>query len=762
MTNTIALRHHRLRILLSSLVIALVTIGCGQRDETHNISALGGDHAAQALASWIGRAILDKLFDEVTFQSKKQEIRTDLELFDAALARVDEKLSNRIRDLRKQLESKASIEDVRRIVDETVAELESRVQQADRQVTSTEARVRELETIIGYVPTVTPSPLLRINANGKPEAHPLTVKWANLLSSSHVHWIEMEKLNLIYKSNAPEMKAAVERHRKFQQEAMTLRQDVKQQLAVSLAERMKLLETRRPNHPAVRDFDAGIGSLTWLAKIVQIEEEGAFKGMLVVPEQLVGPAASDIIAAFELGGAETKDLVPLYSKLLHLLPVDKKDESEGEAARPEVAWHLLPVDKNGDSKLFESQQEKDAQKKFLALNRNARATLESAERVDGELRNLRKDHSDLHPRVVALNKERVVLLSRIKNLQSETDTIFALALRVYVENLKVYRHDHATQKRLNGRFLKPLVELRDKTHCFDWENAEALNATWSNFIRQGEFFGPKQSAQDDKARKAFLSGTPEERVGAAWYLGDNALLSDELIVEAIPLLRASLSSDDVQTRYWGVCAMMPLETLHEQMSVEMANMLLLPPGRTGRDFKTWYSICEKACDMLGQLGHRAKHVLPILETTLPREVGSFGDGTSPIIIEAIYQIGALEDRHIAIIRVAIEKGDYSDADRRAVALAGKIKPARAELVGPLTSRLANSSSFTDGVLAALGEMGPAAATACPVIEKFVVSCHDEKQREAAIDALQKIRVKPDKPKASLEFSRKKIASEKLP
>ena len=410
----------------TALAAVVAFAGCSSSDSSRDVSKpsasvnnmKGLNPMSASIASWIGRTLLDKLINEATYQEKKNEIKTDLELFEAALSRTDEQLASKIHSLRSELDAKASVEDVRQIISEVVTDLESRAVKIESGITNSEQRVKELETVFGYVPTVTPSPLLRVNREGKPEAHPLTVKWAKLLSASETHRIKMEELNHIYKANAPEMQMAITVFKKLQKETADLEKEVKTELAKLLVERMKLLETRKVNHPDIKNFDASIASLTWLTYMARPEAEGRYQGTLTVPKDLVGPAASDIVAAFDLSGEKTADLVPLYRKLIPHMPSTR---TQGPGMPEEIQ---------------EFAQE------YYALLEKLKELHKEAAVVDMELRTLLQTHSHLHPKVATLNQRKTGLLSRVRQENTYITGFLHTSVQRYIELLKHYRPTH--------------------------------------------------------------------------------------------------------------------------------------------------------------------------------------------------------------------------------------------------------------------------------------------------------------------------------
>jgi len=411
------------------------------------------------MAAWIGSTILNKLVNEATVALKHEEVKNDLQLLEAALSRSDSSLAGQVHELQAKLDQTANVDDIRKTIERIVTQLEVRLSSVEAEAKVTEGNVKELTNIIGFVPMVSPSPLLRINLKGEPEAHPLIVKWAKLLSRSHTHWIEMEELNKIYKHNAPEMQAAMETHHQLLQESKDLQIEGKNELAKILLERTKLLQTQRTNHPAVIDFDAKIASLTWLVKIATINQGEDYQGMLVVPDCLVGPYTSDILAAFSLAGADAKGVVPLYRQLMHKLPKADRDD-------------LVPLSAPDQQKIQES---------YVSLMHKANAGVFEAQYVQAQLDLLTEHRSALDPSVMERQRRKIAQFPEIENIHVQAESLLAEAIAVYVEHLKTFHPEHPEQQRYVKRIVQTLSVLCERSSCFDFSNVTSREDTWRSF-----------------------------------------------------------------------------------------------------------------------------------------------------------------------------------------------------------------------------------------------------------------------------------------
>lgn len=470
-------------VLISALMFAC--LGCGESQPPEDVDSTGitkndvppasegtsesrrrvvtpsRSSLTASLALTLAQSILNDVDDESAYEQHQDKIRQGIPSLQTALSRLDDRLAQKISQLQRKLDDKTSIDDIRKAIAEVATAVESEIEHNDDTITPTETEIAELIDVIGYFPTVTPSPLLRVNTDGKPEAHLLTVKWADLLSRTHVHWVEMEELNRIWKPNSPEMKEAMERHARLLKETQRFRRQVSIALADELVKRTTLLRTRRINHPDIREFDARIASLTWLVRIAWEEEKDPrYAGMLVVAEDLVGPAASDIIATFELAGTDLAGMIPLYRKLTHIMPAADKDDLQD----------------------FRSTTMQKLQSEILTLelrtNKTHKDAIETKSRLSDELRT----KSNLSKEVKTLITRKRSLIVDIQQINQDSSRLVDEVLAQYLQNLKRLRLNHPEQLRCARRLILPLVEIYKHTKCYDWSNRESAELTWNTFL----------------------------------------------------------------------------------------------------------------------------------------------------------------------------------------------------------------------------------------------------------------------------------------
>lgn len=464
-----ALRSEPKRISLYGLATRLAIIaplflpaGCERKPSTDSTKQASFEGSTSiGLSLWLANKILEELSDGKIFDNfKKQKVKIDLEALESSLGRRHTSLAQQIHKLRSEIDGKASPEDIRKIIQNILSELEGQLGQLDTKLDRVAIGERAAEETFGYLPTVTPSPLLRSGVDGALKIHPLTTKWVKLVSASETHRIELEELSSIYKPNAPEMLKAMNRLEDLKRESAELHMEIETDLAKQLLQRVELLKTRRSTHPDVKNFDANIASLAWLAVVSRSDKESRYAGTLPVPKDLTGYASSDIIAAFELGGVTKEGIIPLFRKLTDFLPASKVEN-----------YNIMP------------QKLKNIQAKYETLASEMGKEFHLALETEQKLRTLLQTHSGIHPEVLRQGKQKIETLRKISILNKQCDQFLNEALSIYIEQLKVDRPHAESMRQYNWSVVRPLTDIVRHTNCSNWNNTEEVNATWNNFLQ---------------------------------------------------------------------------------------------------------------------------------------------------------------------------------------------------------------------------------------------------------------------------------------
>jgi len=441
------------------IVIAVLTGTC-----LSPLNANANPYAAY-LAKFLGEYLLGKCLDDVwdsaTGKPDLGELDSRLRAFEGALSQVDARLSVNIADLRRELNRRPTREEVRRIVLNVLAELEGRIAKLETRTDGIEVRVAQLEEVFGFIPTVTPSPLIRSSVQeGNPAAHPLTVEWASLLCESETSRLKIEDLLRTRYDDHPDVVAAVEADRAILQRVAACHEKVKEEAVKGIDQRMDLLSVKRlkPTHPQVRLVDDNLASLLWLRGVSKPIDDGPQKGRLAVPREMVGPKCSEILVAFHLAKADVTALVPLFRELLAV----KLEGAPAAADLPrELRTHV--------------QTTKDLYGRAGQVRGEMLLT-------ESRLKAALKEYSPLHPQVIELQRAKKPLVGEIRQLHDDTETALGAALAAYVKKLQLERPTNARMLSYRDQALVPLNELALVTTCFDWDNRIAADETWRAVI----------------------------------------------------------------------------------------------------------------------------------------------------------------------------------------------------------------------------------------------------------------------------------------
>src|SRR5262249_48609138 len=113
----------------------------------------------------VGAKLVGKGFDylwgkEIAPDQRVAELQERLSAYESGLRQVDAKLADQIAALRKALNPRPPADEVRKIVNQPLKSLEDRTTNLENRQDLLDSRVRQIEELFGYIPTVTPAPLL--------------------------------------------------------------------------------------------------------------------------------------------------------------------------------------------------------------------------------------------------------------------------------------------------------------------------------------------------------------------------------------------------------------------------------------------------------------------------------------------------------------------------------------------------------------------------------------------------------------------------
>lgn len=135
--------------------------------------------------------------------------------------------------------------------------------------------------------------------------------------------------------------------------------------------------------------------MAWLLGVTKPIRDGRNAGRLAIPNDLISPACSDILSAFELAKADVTALVPLFRQLLSV-----KIESVGGVP------NALPLEERMVELVEESGKLSDEGREQSSLANQTQRDLSAA----------LKEFSNLHPKVVELRKQRTKQLAKVHAL----------------------------------------------------------------------------------------------------------------------------------------------------------------------------------------------------------------------------------------------------------------------------------------------------------------------------------------------------------
>jgi hypothetical protein len=392
---------------------------------------------------------IDQLFGKDTPPDQRvNELQSRLGAYEAALKQVDAKQAVQIAALRKELNTKTTAEDVRKVVESTLKSLEDRTVKLEYRQDLLDSRVRQLEEVFGYIPTITPAPLLTSASkeSGKPTAHPLMAEWITLLMKSEESRLKLAELRQTRPDTAKAVQDAIATDKKILDESEALRLKVLQELADKLPKRQQLIAEYKPGTIEVRKFDESLASVTWLAAVTRMMPQKSGEARMMVPKALFGYEATEILRAFEIAKVDRKLIVDLHRRY-----------ALSEATR---SVRICTLSK--DQSLTGKPQE--LCEALAGLIESGIQLPKKAKTVDIKLKKMLAEYADDSPQVLAVRDEQTNCLKESRELQSKFDDLLSQLCEAYLEGLKTKRPTH-----------KAMTLLKD--------HGLTVAATWANLLR---------------------------------------------------------------------------------------------------------------------------------------------------------------------------------------------------------------------------------------------------------------------------------------
>jgi|GEM_PF-2377028 len=413
-----------------ALVATVVVAAPPAFGQAKDVAKFVGGELLKGIGSGLAKGAIELLWNKDTSgEQRVAELNTRLSAYEAGLRQVDAKSADQISALRKELSTRTTIEDVRKVVDRTLESLEERQANLENRQDTLDSRVRQLEELFGHIPTVPPAPLL-ITADqpDKPAtAHPLILEWLTLLLRSEESRNRIDELRRTRPDTSTVLKDASAKDKGVVAETEKLHRKVMKELAERLPERQALLDEYKPGTPEVRRFDERLSSVTWLAAVTRPIATGPHAGRLGVPAALFGPDAPEIVQAFRLAKAEPARIAELYRQ--HALLAAGQKPFLG-VQRDRLAPKMIAV---GDDVVKVAIEGIDLTKKVPG--------------IDARLKKALAEYAADSPQVKAIRTEQVEVMAKMRELHGKFAALLTTACQHYVDALLT---DRPTNRRMTS------------------------------------------------------------------------------------------------------------------------------------------------------------------------------------------------------------------------------------------------------------------------------------------------------------------------
>ncbi|MFQ3649519.1 MAG: hypothetical protein SNJ75_04245 [Gemmataceae bacterium] len=439
--------------------------------------------AAKRVALWAAREVgrilighsLEKLFgSEVKAPERITELQRRLEMYESMLLQVDAKQANEIAKLRRSLNEKTTAEDVRRIVEATLAsldeklrDLEGRLGEADQRMLTLEKRVQAIEDLFGRISYFPPTPLLvrASDPDGKPQPHPHIKEWISLLCQSEESRIRLLQLRRDFEDRAEVVQNALAEDKKIVAATQALHRKALEEMANALnAEEIRLL---KPGTPKRLPAEEKIAGLMWLIAVTRPIPEGPYQGRIGVPPALFGSQACEIVEACDLSGVKPEQLVTL---LRRGLTGTLSASTRYFADKPATAL-AEPFQKTGSD--------------WLGLGNQLQKALRRTREIDERGQRLLKEFGQQHEKMQELNKEKQQQISKWRDLAKQLDVLLNEALQVYLQAIrKGERPTNSAMRTYRDEVLLPMLAWQKllETADSEWKDRVLVETTWDRLL----------------------------------------------------------------------------------------------------------------------------------------------------------------------------------------------------------------------------------------------------------------------------------------
>lgn len=450
-------------------------------------SLFAGEKLLAGVVTATGEKLTDWAWNK-TFGSdtdRLAEVDRRLATYQGLLEQVDAKVAGEIGDLRKELNTKTTPEDVQRIVNRTLTPvrekvqlLESQVGDLQRRTDKIDDRLKQIEDLFGRIPYVPPAPLLFSTVDtSTPKAHPLTLDWLKLLVRSEQSRLKLVELRRVHPDTSSKVKAALTADQSIVTETATLHDKAKRELADKLIERQAMLAEHKDTSPAMIEFDDRLSAVMWLVAVTKPIPTGEYAGRLGVPPVLMGPQASEIVIALRLADAD-REAIALYYDIFR------------GSANVTKLHHVTPVSYHLNDDMIEVVRNANGLISYSMLLYNR------AHVIDKRLKAALEIYSSQHPDVVKLNNEKIELINDISRVYYQLIAIANQATQVLVKTLYIERINNTRMSNYVDSVVKPVFSWLALTNLSDSSTDAERQTAWrrilsaeSNKYNFGQFVG---------------------------------------------------------------------------------------------------------------------------------------------------------------------------------------------------------------------------------------------------------------------------------
>jgi WD40 repeat protein len=432
--------------------------------------------AAKELGKYLVQKQLESLFDGDTKGSERiNELNRRLEVFETVLRQVDATQAAEIAKLRRSLSEKTTAEDVRRIVEQTLAsldekvrEIEGRLTDAEKRTLTLEKRVEAIEDLFGRITYFPPSPLVirESGAEGKPVPHPQIKEWLNLLSQSEESRIRLLELRRDYEEHAQAVQKALAEDKQIVEATQVLhRKALEEVVRVLSLDEIRLL---KPGSPKRLPAEEKLAGMMWLVAVTRPISEGPWKGRLGVPSALLGYQACEILEACALSGVKQEQVISLVQRGL-----------AGNLPATPSYFPTLPAEKFAKS--FQ-----EPAKEWIHLSNQMRKSLRISQELDSRKRFLLKEFGPSHEKLLALAKEKQEQVNQWRTQATALEKVLSTAMQSYVQAIqKGERPTNSAMSNYRDQILLSLLAWRTLLEGVDpeWKDRVLVEATWDRLAR---------------------------------------------------------------------------------------------------------------------------------------------------------------------------------------------------------------------------------------------------------------------------------------